>query len=249
MENKRPSSRVRLQEAAKDLFAERGYEGTTVAAIVQRAKTSYSQFIAHFADKAGFRTEILQEGWGHINSAIRLATAKSSAPRDKLKLTIDVLISYLERDPAFRTLFLLEKAATRDQGTLVRDAGISDFIEILDSIFQELANAGGLSPNVDPHVLRSALVGALEGMLRDQLISEHSQAGASYTESAMHLVFSNFLSSVLQTASEMPAPPRRVPAKVLEQAAEGVLEFEGDQLWIHHYLNLAAIALGPPGNA
>ena len=47
------SSRDRLREAAKTLFAECGYEDTTTAAICHLAGTSQSQLIKHFIDKQG----------------------------------------------------------------------------------------------------------------------------------------------------------------------------------------------------
>src|ERR1700737_5454096 len=47
------SSRDRLREAAKSLFAERGFEDTTTAAICRLAGTSQSQLIKHFTDKQG----------------------------------------------------------------------------------------------------------------------------------------------------------------------------------------------------
>ncbi len=46
------SSRERIREAAKALFAKEGYE-TTTAAICRLAGTSQSQIIKHFTDKQG----------------------------------------------------------------------------------------------------------------------------------------------------------------------------------------------------
>jgi len=249
VEAKRRSSRERLQEAAKSLFAERGYETTTVAAIVKLARTSYSQFIAHFTDKAGVLSAILLDGWTEIASAIRLATSRISSPLDKLKLTVDVVISYLERDQAFRTLFLMERATTRRNGARSHNEGFRDFMKILDDIFAEMLQRGALSPNVNPQVLRSALMGALEGMLRDQLMGSQANARVSYSERAIRLVFSNFLASAL-TNNKAQTPVMEAPEAAIDESAEGGLEIPpGDQRWINRYLNLAAIALGPPGNA
>lgn len=249
MEGKRRSSRERLQEAAKSLFAERGYENTTVAAIVKLARTSYSQFIAHFTDKPGVLSAIVQDGWEEITSAIRLSTSRISSPLEKLKLTVDVVISYLERDHAFRTLFLMERATTRRNGTRSHNEGFRDFMKVLDDIFAEMLQRGDLSPDVNPQVLRSALMGALEGMLRDQLLGGQADARVSYSESAIRLVFSNFLASAL-AAKKTPAPTMEVPEAAIDELAEAGLEIPpGDQHWINRYLNLAAIALGPPGNA
>lgn len=243
------SSRERLQSAAKSLFAERGYEITTVAAIVKLAKTSYSQFIAHFGDKRGVMAAILSEGWTQINSAIRLATSKTSVPMGKLKTAVDVLISYLERDQAFRKLLLTETVTARENETLSPEAGFSDFVKILDEIFAEMVRGGELSPQMHPQVLRSGLVGALQGMLRDQLLGEHGEAHVSFPESAIRMVFANFLSSALTSSQPVEISAPDVAVSTLPGWEETPLDKQIDQRWIHHYLDLAAIALGPHGNA
>ncbi len=46
-----PDARERLQSAALDLFAENGYEKTTVAQIADRAGLNRATFFRHFADK------------------------------------------------------------------------------------------------------------------------------------------------------------------------------------------------------
>lgn len=46
-----PNAGGRLQEAALELFAERGYEGTTVEDIATRAGVTKRTFFRHFADK------------------------------------------------------------------------------------------------------------------------------------------------------------------------------------------------------
>ena len=46
-----PDARARLEEAAYDLFEERGFEGTTVAEIAERAGLTERTFFRHFSDK------------------------------------------------------------------------------------------------------------------------------------------------------------------------------------------------------
>ena len=46
-----PDARERLETAALDLFAEKGYEQTTVAQITNRAGLNRATFFRHFADK------------------------------------------------------------------------------------------------------------------------------------------------------------------------------------------------------
>src|ERR1700710_483991 len=57
-----PGSKGRLEEAARDLFGERGYEGTTVADIAERAGLTKRTFFRYFADKR----EVLFSGSGKL---------------------------------------------------------------------------------------------------------------------------------------------------------------------------------------
>ena len=247
MESKGRSSRERLQEAARALFGEHGYEATTVAAIIKVAGTSYSQFIAHFGDKAGVMLAILAQGWSQINSAIRLATARTPSPVARLKLALDVVISYLDGDQVFRRLLLIEKASTATSETQGKTRGSTEFSEILDSILEDMARGEKLVSQIPPRVLRSALIGALEGMLRDQLLAEQSGSHASYSDTSIQLVLSNILNSALTSGKAEQVVVAEATEEVV--AHEVLPERRGDQYWIHHYLDLAAIALGPAGNA
>ena len=72
-----PNARGRLEEAALELFAERGYDQTTVAAIAERAGLTERTFFRHFTDKR----EVLFAG-GPVLEEL-LVTAVAEAPAEK----------------------------------------------------------------------------------------------------------------------------------------------------------------------
>jgi AcrR family transcriptional regulator len=61
-----PDAVGRLQQAAFELYAERGYEETTVAEIAERAGLTERTFFRHFADKR----EVLFRGSGELQALI-----------------------------------------------------------------------------------------------------------------------------------------------------------------------------------
>jgi AcrR family transcriptional regulator len=69
-----PNAQGRLAEAAMELYAERGYEGTTVAEIAARAGLTERTFFRHYADKR----EVLFDGGGRMQEL--LIGAAASAP-------------------------------------------------------------------------------------------------------------------------------------------------------------------------
>jgi AcrR family transcriptional regulator len=71
-----PNARGRLEEAALDLYVERGYEQTTVAEIAKRAGLTERTFFRHFADKR----EVLFGGSAELQQS--LVDAVEQAPAD-----------------------------------------------------------------------------------------------------------------------------------------------------------------------
>jgi AcrR family transcriptional regulator len=76
-----PNARGRLQQAAMDLFLERGFEQTTVTEIAERAGLTQRTFFRHFADKR----EVLFAGGDALRELMVSAVASapdSAAPMD-----------------------------------------------------------------------------------------------------------------------------------------------------------------------
>ena len=192
------SSRDRLREGAKALFAERGYEATTTAAICRLAGTSQSQLIKHFTNKQGVLEAIFEYAWEQLNPAVQLAIERNPSPTHKLKTVVDMALSFLQKDRDLRTIFLLEGRRIRGDGHMVvLVPGFLDFIKTLDGVLKEMNARGELVPNVHPQAVRSVLMGAFEGLLRDQMLARSSRFPAAYSEADFAAVFSTFLSAFI----------------------------------------------------
>jgi AcrR family transcriptional regulator len=68
-----PNARSRLEQAALELFVERGFEQTTVAEIAQRAGLTERTFFRYFADKR----EVLFAGAGALQEFLVRAVAQA----------------------------------------------------------------------------------------------------------------------------------------------------------------------------
>jgi AcrR family transcriptional regulator len=192
------SSHDRLREAAKDLFGERGFEDTTTAAICRLAGTSQSQLIKHFNNKLGLLEAVFEFAWEQINPAIRLATERISSPTDKLKIVVDMMLTFLERDRPLRTLFLLEGRRIRGDGhMIVLTPGFLEFIKFLDGVLKEMQAKGELAPCIHLQALRSGLMGAIEGLLRDQYLARATRYPATFSEADSRVIFSTILAAFL----------------------------------------------------
>ncbi|TDD57234.1 TetR family transcriptional regulator [Nonomuraea terrae] len=83
-----PNARGRLEQAALELYLERGFEQTTVAEIAKRAGLTERTFFRHFADKR----EVLFWGSGTLQEHLVNAVAdapESAAPMDATAAAIE----------------------------------------------------------------------------------------------------------------------------------------------------------------
>lgn len=190
-------SRERIREAAKRLFAERGYEATSTAAIARLAGTSESQLVKHFEGKQGLLEAVFQYSWEQINPALSLALESVPAPREKFKLLVEMVLNFLAKDDDLRKLFLLEGRRVHSDGKhVVMVPGFLEFIQRTDAILIQLAERGELA--VPPQALRSALMGALEGMMRDKILAGTNGFPAAFSEADIRTLCFMFFSCTLR---------------------------------------------------
>jgi AcrR family transcriptional regulator len=175
------STHERILRVAKTLFANRGYEHTSTSAIARQAGTSESQLMKHFGSKAGLLEAIFIEGWTEITEQARGAVAGVESPLEKLQVISGCVLDKLERDPELKLLFLLEGRRIRKEGQMVAlTEGFLGFVQLVDGVLQELVARHMLREDLNPQAVRSALMGMLEGMLRDRFLADRLGFPAHY---------------------------------------------------------------------
>lgn len=99
-----------LEQAAQALFAEKGYEGTSISEIVQRAGYSIGAFYGHFDSKK----ELARVLWKTIMiTDMRETAEKGSAVTDKDEL-IDLLLRHAEMIHGDKVLDAISPVVTVD---------------------------------------------------------------------------------------------------------------------------------------
>jgi len=230
------SSKHRLRAAAKALFAERGYEATAIADITRAAGTSHSQFLKYYSDKQELRREIIEEQWSELNRSVALVMSSVPSATERLTLALNMLITLLENDREFRAILLLEQAATRGPGGVAVSAEFRAFVAVLDEIILKMKQTGELDAKTDGESFRSALIGSVEGMMRDQLI-----AAANFPARYSIEQVRSMLSLLIASVAEVQGP------SISSQPSlnEGAITMPTEDDWIRYYLKLADRALIP----
>ena len=142
-------TRAKLLEAARDMFAERGYEAATVRDIAAAAGLSTGAVFASFSDKADLFNEVIVAEYEFMHASMVAATDESApAHATLLKLLTQAYESYLAHIRLVQAA--LSFCWTRD---LLSEPRYLSAVELvhghLASVLQRGVDSGELSPTLN----------------------------------------------------------------------------------------------------
>jgi AcrR family transcriptional regulator len=100
----------RIEQAALELFAERGYDATSIAAIGDRAGITKSVIYHHFGSKSGLYTAVCTRQTADLVEAVRQVVSDDSK-RARFRDGVDAYLSFLAERPAAWQLLLRDRPA------------------------------------------------------------------------------------------------------------------------------------------
>lgn len=169
------TSRMRLLNAGKMLFARNGYEQTSTAAIARESGSSESQLIRYFGGKAGLLEAIFNESWSGLNESVQQQIAEAVHGRDAIIRILSLMIQAFTRDHDIAFLFLFEGRRMRGGShEVLLSEGFVRFNQAVSMLIDRGREDGSFRIDVHPQVLGSAMLGVAEGMLRDRVLAERN---------------------------------------------------------------------------
>lgn len=164
----RTASRARILDAARTLFAERGFFACRVSDIAGRAGMSAGNVYWHFDSKEAILREILAEGFGSIEAMTAEVADAYGPARRKLDLLVERTIELYERNAAFTAILggLLGPGGQELIGSLgfdMREIG-NRYHANLRRVFAEARSEGAVAP-ADPDLLVAFYFAFFNGLL------------------------------------------------------------------------------------
>jgi AcrR family transcriptional regulator len=189
------TSRSRLLEAGKMLFAQNGYEQTATAAIARAAGSSESQLIRYYGGKAGLLEAIFNQGWQVLNQRMQSRIAASSDAHEALGTILDTMIEVFSADPETAFLFVFEGRRVRGTDVALSD-GFREFRELLRMVIRRGHRDGTLTEGYNDEALAIALIGAAEALLRERLLARRANQPDPFNDDELKGVFLALLSGL-----------------------------------------------------
>lgn len=154
----------RIRAAARVLFLERGYEGTSMDAVAAAAPVSKRTLYHHFSGKADLFAAVIDAAWSHLRRAPPLPGDAEEDPRAVLTAYVERLQAHWDRPDVIPLLRLVIAEAPRfpELSQAYFAAGKEPAVKGLSAYFEVLAAHGRLSPGLDPTLAAAQFLGAIK---------------------------------------------------------------------------------------
>ena len=147
--------RAQLVEVGRRLFAERGYEATSVEEIAERAKVSKPIVYEHFGGKEGLYAVVVDREIEHIVASIEQAVS-TGTPRARLDGAALAFMTYVKERPEGFAVLLRDAPPSKRGGEM--SALMYDLADRVGGIFAEIFRTAGYDAKAAP-IYAHALVG------------------------------------------------------------------------------------------
>lgn len=101
-----PARRERIESAAVEVFAARGYDAASLGAIATAAGVSRTVFYDHFASKRELYLHVLGTQNAAMLSEVGAGITGAGAGRDRMRATVRAYLSFAAQRPAARRLLV-----------------------------------------------------------------------------------------------------------------------------------------------
>jgi AcrR family transcriptional regulator len=200
MSAQKKSTKIRLIEAALDLFAERGVTETTTKAVAERAQVNEVTLFRHFGNKHGLLLAVMEESavFARLGKALVEQAGSKASVSQALKDYAQVSLQALERVPELVRSVVGEAGQYPVENRLALGQGLTQANNYVAKHLARAIAVEGLQSRFPPEKLASLLNGLLLGYF---IINSTSEGDAlwegrdDFLESLVELFLQGAISS------------------------------------------------------
>jgi AcrR family transcriptional regulator len=159
--SRRPQRRRdEVLDVAARVFAERGFEGTTIQDIADRLGILKGSLYYYIDSKEHLLYELIADVWTGALELLAEVRASEDDPVTQLRELVRRHVAYVGTNVAKASLFLHELQSLTGKHRRVVFRQLSDYERGVTEIVQAAQQQGTLRSDVDPHLVTMALLGA-----------------------------------------------------------------------------------------
>ncbi len=197
--------RERILDAATEVFAERGYQGTTIDNIVAAAKVGVGSFYELFDNKPDCFVQVYERIVAGARERISAAIPAGAEWPEQVCAALRALLEQIEAEPLRARVALVE---VQTAGS----AALASHEQTIDSVIPVLARGREASPvggELPPH-LEEAIVGGLAWLLQQRLVLGEFEGAEALLPDVLEIAVEPYIGKAA-TASMLATAKRGAP--------------------------------------
>lgn len=173
------ATRQRLLDAAVAVFAEKGYQRSSVDDVVQRSDSSKGAFYHHFANKEAIFLELLESIQMRLAEALTLAVASAHGGPTKIEAALAAVLETFAQHRELAKLLLVDSVGLEGELSERLLQVRFSFAAAIEALLCQAAEDGSIAP-LDAAITATAWVGAiLEVVIRWLLTAQPASLPAA----------------------------------------------------------------------
>ena len=154
-------ARTRVLDAAIDLFARQGYDGTSVAQVIAQAGVAKGGFYHHFASKEALLYEVYGDLIARQLAAMDDIVARRSAPAETLRALIADLVESTAASARQALVFWREQHRLGDDRTAEYRRARRRYHDTVQRLIRDAQDAGTFAPVASPEMVTFTIFGVI----------------------------------------------------------------------------------------
>jgi AcrR family transcriptional regulator len=205
-EKKKTERRLQILDAARDVFARRGYNQTTIDEIVAQAGVARGTFYLYFDDKRAVFSELIDRFAAQLTGAIqRIVTDDSSrSVAEQVRQNIRAIVATCLAERATTKILFTDAAGVDPAFDRKLLAFYDSAVQLLTDSLKD-GQALGIVADGEPRVLAYLSIGALKELLHQAVTLGFAEETADVLT---HQMYSFLSRGYLRADAAPPAPSR-----------------------------------------
>ncbi|HBC92354.1 MAG TPA: TetR/AcrR family transcriptional regulator [Pelotomaculum sp.] len=151
-------------KAAREVFAENSYQGTSIKTLAQKAKIATGTFYLYFSNKETLINMIVDELFQELLKSIKNERSKFTDGFDKLKASMEACIKLFVKEKNMAKILLVQVPSVNNAFNVKLIELENELIKLTQEDLDELKSAGRL-PDGDTLVSAMAFVGSFRQVI------------------------------------------------------------------------------------
>ena len=148
----------KIFEASMKLFAQKGYDATSIEEITATVGVAKGTLYYHFSSKEEIFNFLIEEGMKLLQNSIEIKIADKTNVIDKLKAVILIQIKILVKYENLISIILSQLWGNESRNITCKNC-IMDYINVIENIIKEGVYKKEINSNINPEMLATEIFG------------------------------------------------------------------------------------------